>query len=80
MTLKEYRTKNQLTQAWMARHLETTQARYSRIENGVTIPGMGWVNKVVGLTNGAVGYKELRPDIYEAVMGCGNNNKAGGVK
>ena len=69
MTLKEYRTKNQLTQVWMARHLKITQARYCRIENGVSVAGMELVNRIVGLTNGSVGYKELRPDIYEAVMG-----------
>ena len=78
MTLKEYRTKNPLTQAWMARHLETTQSRYSRIENGVTIPGRRWVNKVVGLTNGSVGYIDLRPDIFKDVMGSGNIITKGG--
>lgn len=72
MTLKEYRTLNQLTQSYMATKLKITQARYCRIENGVSVPGMEFVNKVIALTNGSVGYKELRPDIYEAVMGINN--------
>lgn len=69
MHLKEYRARSLLTQGYMARSLMITQARYSRIETGITTPGMKLVNRIVALTNGAVGYKDLRPDIYEAVMG-----------
>ena len=69
MTLKEYRTKNQLTQAWMARHLEITQARYCRIENGVSVPGRQLVNRIKAVTNCSVDYIDIRPDIYEDVMG-----------
>lgn len=75
MTLKEYRTLNQLTQAYMARHLNITQARYCRIENGVSVPGLNLVNRIAAFTNCSVGCKELRPDIYEAVMGGTTNDR-----
>ena len=68
MTLFSYRKQNKFTQQEMAEKLKIDQPRYSRIESGKLRPGMRLVNRIIDLTDGYVGYKVLRLDIYEKIM------------
>lgn len=74
MTLLSWRKKNKLTQKKMAGKLEIDQPYYSRIESGKLKAGMRLVNRIIDLTDGYVGYKVLRPDIYNKIMEEGKDD------
>ena len=68
MTLFSYRKQNKLTQQEMAGKLKIDQPYYSKMESGKLMAGMRLVNRIIDLTDGYVGYKVLRPDIYNKIM------------
>lgn len=68
MTLRDYRTMFKLTQSGMAKRLAMSQPNYSKLEAGEHRATTNRVNQIIGETRGLVGYKALRPDIYNAIM------------
>ena len=72
MTLKEYLISNKLTHASFAEQIGCTRQYITAICSGKRAPGMQMVNQIIAETNGLVGYKVLRPDIYNMIMGGGD--------
>lgn len=73
MTLKNYRIMFKLTQSDMAKRLKMSQPNYSKLETGEHRASTDRVNQIIGETRGLVGYKALRPDIYNNVLKEGHN-------
>lgn len=49
--LKQYRSKNNITQKQMAKLLDTNQGYYSQIESGSKKPGFYFINKLAKVLN-----------------------------
>ena len=70
MFLKEWRTKHEKTQEWVAEKVGVTQGFISEIENGDKVPSDDIAAKIEEVTSGAVTFLELKhPKYRNAING-----------
>jgi DNA-binding transcriptional regulator YdaS (Cro superfamily) len=68
MKLKEYLKGR--TQRHFAAKVGISEVHLHRILKGTRRPSRRLVNRIIQETDGEVGHKELRPDIYKDIMGA----------